>query len=75
MIRVSVPDELEPVMQYISTNFPSAQLKDKQNNMVQFQLSSQLQLAAIFGKLEVERDRLKIEDYSVSQTTLDQVGL
>ena len=30
-------------------------------------------LANIFGKMEEVKEELKIEDYSVSQTTLDQV--
>ena len=43
--------------------------------MLQYQLrSEQVPLASVFGTMEKARHRLNIEDYSVSQTTLDQVG-
>jgi len=64
------------VMDFISKTFPSAQLKEHHQNMLQYQLGSTLlSLAYIFGELEKARDWLHIEDYSVCQTTLDQVSL
>ena len=41
--------------------------------MIQYQLDSKIKLSTIFGQMEAVKDSLNIEDYSVSQTTLDQV--
>ena len=43
--------------------------------MLEYQLSSSLsQLPSIFSQLESNKEDLQIEDYSVSQTTLDRVS-
>ena len=42
--------------------------------MLQYQLGSDIKLSSLFGQIEAVRDKCKIEDYSVSQTTLDQVS-
>ncbi|XP_013414368.2 LOW QUALITY PROTEIN: ATP-binding cassette sub-family A member 1-like [Lingula anatina] len=66
--------DLQPVMNYIQHTFPNVMLKEKHHNMLQYQLPSQgLLLSYLFGKLESVRQELDIEDYSVNQTTLDQV--
>lgn len=42
--------------------------------MLEYQLQNdKTSLSFVFGELERNRDLLKIEEYSVSQTTLDQV--
>ena len=75
IVRISgeFPD-MEPVIQYFNTSFPNSILKEKHHNMLQYQLGSDVKLSAVFGQIEAVRDELNIEDYSVSQTTLDQVG-
>ncbi|TTR84633.1 ATP-binding cassette sub-family A member 1 [Bagarius yarrelli] len=66
--------QLEPVMELIERELPGSTLKEKHRNMLQFQLPSSLSsLARIFSILSKNKERLHIEDYSVSQTTLDQV--
>ena len=65
---------MEPVIQYFNSSFPNSILKEKHHNMLQYQLGSDVKLSAVFGQIEACRDKLRIEDYSVSQTTLDQVG-
>ena len=75
MIRTELPSHLDAVMSYVTSSFPGAQLKERQNNMVQYQLSAELKLSAVFGTMEERRRELRVEDYSVSQTTLDQVSL
>ncbi|KAJ8247643.1 hypothetical protein GJAV_G00248620 [Gymnothorax javanicus] len=66
--------DLGPVMGFIETVLPGSILKEKHRNMLQYQLPSSLSsLARIFSLLANNKDRLHIEDYSVSQTTLDQV--
>lgn len=74
IIRVSGehPD-LDPVMEFFNEEFPGCVLKEKHHNMLQYQLGSDIRLSVLFGQIEAVRERLLIEDYSVSQTTLDQV--
>uniref|UniRef100_A0A8C3L206 P-type phospholipid transporter n=1 Tax=Chrysolophus pictus TaxID=9089 RepID=A0A8C3L206_CHRPC len=66
--------DLKPVEEFFGNAFPGSVLKEKHRNMLQYQLpSSQSSLARIFSILSQNKKRLHIEDYSVSQTTLDQV--
>ena len=76
IVRVSgeFPD-MDPVMEYFNSQFPNPVLKEKHHNMLQYQLGSDIKLSTLFGQIEAARDRLNIEDYSVSQTTLDQVDI
>uniref|UniRef100_A0A8C0H2Z1 P-type phospholipid transporter n=1 Tax=Chelonoidis abingdonii TaxID=106734 RepID=A0A8C0H2Z1_CHEAB len=65
---------LKPVQEFFGLAFPGSVLKEKHRNMLQYQLpSSPSSLARIFSILSQNKKRLHIEDYSVSQTTLDQV--
>ncbi|XP_071145778.1 phospholipid-transporting ATPase ABCA1-like isoform X2 [Mytilus edulis] len=64
---------LEPVKDFMANVFGDPELKEEHNNMLQYQLNSKIKLSRIFGQMEAVRDNLNIEDYSVSQTTLDQV--
>lgn len=51
-------------------------LQERHHTKAQYQLKSdQISLAQIFSKMEQVVDVLGIEDYSVSQTTLDNVRL
>lgn len=43
--------------------------------MLQYQLGPTIKLSYIFGQIESVRHEFSIEDYSVSQTTLDQVSV
>ncbi|XP_070598469.1 phospholipid-transporting ATPase ABCA1 isoform X2 [Erythrolamprus reginae] len=72
-IAGTIPD-LTPVENFFKLAFPGSVLKEKHRNMLQYQLpSSPSSLARIFSILSQNKKRLHIEDYSVSQTTLDQV--
>lgn len=76
ILRVAGPDpDLSPVMKFIESELLGSTLKEKHRNMLQYQLPSSLtSLAHIFSILAKNKGQLRIEDYSVSQTTLDQVG-
>ncbi|KAM4720611.1 retinal-specific phospholipid-transporting ATPase ABCA4 isoform 1-T1 [Rhinophrynus dorsalis] len=67
----AVPDP-GPAEKFIQTNFPGSLQREKHYNMLQYQISSS-SLARIFQLLISNKDSLNIEEYSVSQTTLDQV--
>ncbi|KAJ8371670.1 hypothetical protein AAFF_G00303460 [Aldrovandia affinis] len=75
ILRVAGPDpDLRPVMEFIEAELPGSTLKERHRNMLQYQLPSSLtSLARIFSMLAKNKQLLRIEDYSVSQTTLDQV--
>uniref|UniRef100_A0A671UQB8 ATP-binding cassette, sub-family A (ABC1), member 1A n=1 Tax=Sparus aurata TaxID=8175 RepID=A0A671UQB8_SPAAU len=75
ILRVAGPDpDLRPVMEFIERELPGSTLKEKHRNMLQYQLPTSLtSLARIFSLLSTNKETLSIEDYSVSQTTLDQV--
>nr|AYM45137.1 ATP-binding cassette subfamily A member 1b [Carassius auratus] len=75
ILKVAGPDpDLQPVMKFIESELPGSTLKEKHRNMLQYQLPSSLtSLAHIFSILAKNKEFLRIEDYSVSQTTLDQV--
>lgn len=59
-------------------SFPSAELKEEHFNMLQYQMPlAQTKLPVVFR--EMERAKAKssetcLEDYSITQTTLDEVG-
>ncbi|KAF7649373.1 hypothetical protein LDENG_00142250 [Lucifuga dentata] len=75
ILRVAGPDpDLVPVMKFIESELTGSTLKEKHRNMLQYQLPSSLtSLTHIFSILAKNKEMLKIEDYSVTQTTLDQV--
>ncbi|KAF0872871.1 ABCA4 protein, partial [Crocuta crocuta] len=67
-----LPD-LNPVEQFFQGNFPGSVQRERHYNMLQFQVSSS-SLARIFRLLISHKDSLLIEEYSVTQTTLDQAS-
>lgn len=68
------PVALQPVEDFVQETFPGSILKEKHHNTLQYQLpSTRGALAFIFHQLTKHQRQLAIEDYSVSQTTLDQV--
>ncbi|RXM97523.1 ATP-binding cassette sub-family A member 1 [Acipenser ruthenus] len=75
ILRVAGPNpDLKPVMEFIECELPGSVLKEKHRNMLQYQLPSSLSsLGRLFSILSKNKSQLRIEDYSVSQTTLDQV--
>ncbi|XP_035267888.1 phospholipid-transporting ATPase ABCA1 isoform X3 [Anguilla anguilla] len=75
ILRLSEPSEEPcPVDSYIRTSFPGIELKERHHNVLQYQLPTHAcSLAHIFDVLSSNSEELGITDYSVSQTTLDQV--
>ena len=75
MIRMSGEQpKLSPLEEFISETFPESLLKEEHHNMLHYHFTStRIPLSFIFGTLESVRARFGIEDYSVCQTTLDQV--
>uniref|UniRef100_A0AAQ4RWK1 ABC transporter domain-containing protein n=1 Tax=Gasterosteus aculeatus aculeatus TaxID=481459 RepID=A0AAQ4RWK1_GASAC len=67
------PPELKPVEDFVRRSFLGSVLKEKHHNTLQYHLPyTQGALAHIFSQFTSHQQRLGVEDYSVSQTTLDQ---
>ncbi|XP_071341979.1 retinal-specific phospholipid-transporting ATPase ABCA4-like isoform X2 [Trachinotus anak] len=64
--------DLNPAEAFIESTFPGCIQREKHYNTLQYKISSS-SLARIFQMVLANKDKLNIEDYSVSQTTLDQV--
>ncbi|KAA8579156.1 hypothetical protein FQN60_007289, partial [Etheostoma spectabile] len=73
-VRTKSSSNLKEVVRFFNRNFPEAILKERHHTKVQYQLKSErISLAQVFSKMEQVVEVLGIEDYSVSQTTLDNV--
>lgn len=72
--KAGLSPELEPVESFMETSFPGCVQREKHYNTLQYEIASS-SLARIFQLVVANKDRLSIEDYSVSQTTLDQVWM
>ncbi|KAM6041610.1 phospholipid-transporting ATPase ABCA7 [Chlamydotis macqueenii] len=73
VVRVGGPGP-EPVESLMLRHFPGIVLKERHGGLLQYQLPSHAgSLASVFSLLAAHRSPCHIEDYSVSQTTLDQV--
>ncbi|XP_048030796.1 retinal-specific phospholipid-transporting ATPase ABCA4a isoform X1 [Megalobrama amblycephala] len=67
----TVPD-LNPAEAFMESTFPGCIQREKHYNTLQYEIASS-SLAKIFQLVLANKEVLNIEDYSVSQTTLDQV--
>jgi len=75
-IRVSGGDQLDvtPLQLFMAETFINSELREHHHNMLHYQLpTSDVTLAQIFSRMEQARHLFSVEDYAVSQTTLDQV--
>uniref|UniRef100_A0A9J7YWA7 P-type phospholipid transporter n=1 Tax=Cyprinus carpio carpio TaxID=630221 RepID=A0A9J7YWA7_CYPCA len=75
IIRVSADQaDLCTVETFVHDTFHGSTLKEKHHNTLQYQIpQGEGALAHIFSQLNKHQQLLHVEDYSVSQTTLDQV--
>lgn len=64
--------ELGPVESFMESCFVGCAQREKHYNTLQYEIASS-SLARIFQLVVANKERLSIEHYSVSQTTLDQV--
>uniref|UniRef100_A0A3P9HLW0 ATP-binding cassette, sub-family A (ABC1), member 3b n=1 Tax=Oryzias latipes TaxID=8090 RepID=A0A3P9HLW0_ORYLA len=81
LAKVHVEAELEEsdlrvFKDFIESTFPGSQLKDEHQGMVHYHLTDKaLTWAQVFGTLEAAKEKYQIEDYCVSQISLEQVFL
>ncbi|CAG5129798.1 unnamed protein product [Candidula unifasciata] len=66
--------DLIPLQNFINATFPKNKLTDVHENMVNYHITdTTLTWAQVFGELERAKEKLNIEDYLISQTSLEQV--
>ncbi len=69
-----VDTKTQQLMNFIESTFQGATLKDFHQGLCQYQISdANLSWAKVFGIMESAKVQYGIEDYSVSQTSLEQV--
>lgn len=62
------------LIEFVESSYPSAVLRERQDVKLRFEISSDgVTISSLFGKLEAHKNQLMIEDYGVSQTSLEQV--
>lgn len=71
--KPGIPPDPSLAEHFIQVNFPGSVQREKHYNMLQYQICA-YSLARIFRLILSNKDSLNIEEYSVSQTTLDQVS-
>jgi len=71
----SMEAKTRTLMQFVSSTFATSQLKDQHEGLVQYHIGRApgLTWARLFGTVERVRSKYDIEDYSVSQPTLEQI--
>jgi len=73
--EASLEAQTRALTKYITSTFPGSQLKEQHYGRVYYQIARApgLTWAQLFGVVERASSTYDIEDYSVSQTTLEQV--
>lgn len=76
---VTFAERIENVKLFIENTFPTSELKSIHNNLLVFTIMNneeyEIRCSRIFGLIEQNKNRLFIEYYSVSQTSLEQIFL
>ncbi|XP_036408284.1 ATP-binding cassette sub-family A member 3 [Megalops cyprinoides] len=68
--------DLQLFKDFIESTFPGSMLKDEHQGMVHYHLTDKtLTWAQVFGTLEGAKEKYGVEDYCVSQISLEQVFL
>lgn len=66
--------ELQAFKAFVEKTFPGSVLKHEHQGMVHYHLTNKnLSWAQVFGALEKAKEKYRLEDYSVSQISLEQV--
>ena len=75
LIRTTIETNRTAIIEYVRERLPDAAVKEEHNKMIHFRVSTSIPLHRIFSILETAREQLKnmIEDYTVTQVTLDDV--
>ena len=73
-IRLNDENDSGKLHAFMLNSFPSSTIQESHKNLFEYVLPfKDTKLSQVFGKIEKNRDYLNMKDYSVSQTTLDQI--
>ena len=73
-VRLNNEEKKSSLLKFIKKYFPDSIVQDSHKNLFEFVLPfTSTKLSSIFNKLEKHRENLDLKDYSISQTTLDQI--
>src|SRR6218665_3057281 len=67
-------ERIDKLKTFISQTFPGSVLKDQHENLLYYQVKTRvIKWSEMFGVMERAKVKYDIEDYSVRQTTLEQI--
>jgi ATP-binding cassette subfamily A (ABC1) protein 3 len=76
ILKIGSPLDLPRLKEFIEGTFPGSILKDEHLGMVHYHITdTTVSWAQIFGEIERVKLDFDIEDYTISQTSLEQVFL
>jgi len=65
---------LRLVEEFLKTTYPDCELRERQDSKVRYEVPSKnVRISSIFASIEDNKGRLRLSDYGVSQTSLEQV--
>lgn len=65
---------MRSLVSFFETSYPSTVLRERQEAKVRFEISSDgVSISSVFALIEAHKEELMVEDFSVSQTSLEQV--
>nr|QNH67856.1 ATP-binding cassette transporter subfamily A member 1-like protein X2 [Brachionus rotundiformis] len=74
VLKIQNSDKNESILDLIRENFTSPNIKDIHRDSIEFNLPFESnKLSHIFGVLEENKNNFQIQDYSISQSSLDQI--
>ncbi|XP_017465331.1 PREDICTED: ATP-binding cassette sub-family A member 3 isoform X3 [Rhagoletis zephyria] len=76
LMAIKMQQDITTVKEFVEQKFPQALLQEEYQGILTFYIPlSSIKWSSIFGLMEKNRDNLNIEDYSISQTTLEEIFL
>ncbi|CAF4594424.1 unnamed protein product [Rotaria sp. Silwood2] len=75
IVRSDINCDTKNIINYIKERIAEVDVKEEHNKMIHFRVSMNVSLYELFSVLEKAREELRniIEDYTVTQVTLDDV--
>ncbi|XP_055842779.1 LOW QUALITY PROTEIN: uncharacterized protein LOC129909731 [Episyrphus balteatus] len=71
-----IEEDIQNVTDFITKEFPEAHLQERFQRILTFYIPlSSISWSRVFGLMEKNKEVLNIEDYSISQTTLEEIFL
>jgi ABC-type multidrug transport system ATPase subunit len=65
---------MKKVEDFVKGNYPNYVLRERQDTKARYEVSSKgVRISELFASIETEKENLRLSDYGVSQTSLEQV--